>query len=145
MNSDMSENPTAVCVEKPCPPRNDVSAPFLDGAAHGVLMMPHCPVCRTWAAPAINRCPHCLGGMEWRPVSGRGNVFNWAVVHHVPHPGFADEVPYLIGTVELDEGPKMLTRLAGLQPKSARVGLRVRASFTKWPNGEWLPVFRPLE
>ncbi len=140
----MSEKAFSIGVDKPFLPRNALTAPFLDGTAEGILMIQRCTVCARWAAPGTRLCPHCLGSMEWEPSRGRGTIFNWAVVHHVTHPGFVDEIPYLIGTVKLDEGPRLPTRFVDLAVRDVKVGQPVQVRFTKWPNGEFLPVFGPL-
>ena len=42
-----------------------------------------------------------------RKTSGRGRIFSYVVYHRVYHPAFAQEVPYAVAVIELDEGPRM--------------------------------------
>jgi hypothetical protein len=40
---------------------------------------------------------------EWKPVSGRGHIYSYEVVHHAIQPGFKEWTPYAVVLVELDE------------------------------------------
>jgi hypothetical protein len=64
----------------------------------------------------------------WREVSDRGELWSFAVYHRAFHPAFADDVPYAIGSVTLDDGPRLLARIdAPLE--AIRVGARVHATY----------------
>jgi len=39
----------------------------------------------------------------WKPVSGRGHVYSYEVVHHAIQPGFKEWTPYSVVLIELDE------------------------------------------
>ena len=60
------------------------------------------------------------------PVSGRGEVFSFNVMHQVYHPGFAAEVPYAVVVVKLEEGAKMVSNLVGVAPHEIRIGMPVQ-------------------
>jgi uncharacterized OB-fold protein len=36
-------------------------------------------------------------------ASGRGRVHSWTVAHHPFHPGFKEELPYIVAIVDLEE------------------------------------------
>jgi len=44
------------------------------------------------------------------------------LISHRPHRAFTDEVPYAIAVVELEEGPRMMTNIVGVEntPEGAR-------------------------
>jgi hypothetical protein len=48
----------------------------------------------------------------WAPVSGRGTIFSFALMHQVYHPGFAAEVPYAVVVIALEEGGRVLSNLS---------------------------------
>jgi hypothetical protein len=52
---------------------------------------------------------------------------SYAVVRRAPHPAFADDVPYTLTLVALEEGPQLVNGLAG-----ADHGLRVGAALDVW-------------
>lgn len=123
--------------------RDDASAAFFDAAATGELLLQRCADCAGYSPADELICMSC-GGRELAPirVEGRGELVTWTVVHRAPHPAFADVVPYLVGIVELAQGPWLPARLA-LPAGQARPGLAVRAEFHVSPGGERYPVFVP--
>ncbi|MGC3987409.1 MAG: OB-fold domain-containing protein [Pseudorhodoferax sp.] len=85
-------------------------------------------------------CPY--GGrapLVWRVSAGLGVVHATTVVF--PREG----APYNVALIDLDEGFRMMSRVEGVAPEQAAIGLRVRVDFVaddKQPAP--LPVFRPL-
>ena len=51
---------------------------------------------------------------EWALATGRGQVYSWTITHRPLDPGFADEVPYAVLVVEMEEGPRLVGNLRGL-------------------------------
>jgi len=91
-------------------------------------------------------CPYCFSDrLEWRAASGRGTVSTWTVVHKAWFPAFAQEVPYNVAQVELDEGPRLTTSVVGLPNDRLAVGLRVVIEFDDVAPAITLPRFRPAE
>jgi uncharacterized OB-fold protein len=56
---------------------------------------------------------------------------------------YAEPVPYIVAVVELEEGPRLTTRLVGLNPDDPFIGMRVRVDFEE-RDGRSLPVFRQV-
>jgi uncharacterized OB-fold protein len=59
------------------------------------------------------------------------------VVHRAP-PEFAAEAPYVVALIDLDEGPRMMSRLTGVEPDAVAVGMPVELSISGDPP---LPYF----
>ncbi|MCW5750021.1 MAG: OB-fold domain-containing protein [Alphaproteobacteria bacterium] len=82
-------------------------------------------------------------GLEWVEMSGLGTVYSFTTVRRKPEHGG----DYNISLVELVEGPRMLTRVLGMDPNAVSIGLKVRARIEKpaWdPKAEQpLVVFYP--
>ena len=90
--------------EKPIPEADELWQPFFDGARNGTLMVQRCQACESHLAPGTARCTECWSeSLEWVQASGQGTLFSYSIVHHIGHPGFRDEVPYVIAVVELAE------------------------------------------
>jgi uncharacterized OB-fold protein len=51
-------------------------------------------------------------------------------VHKAWFPAFADETPYNVVQVELDEGPRLTSHLVGGGGKPIAIGQRVEVTFT---------------
>ena len=116
--------------------------PFFEAAARNELRIQRCTACGTHRFPARAICSECLSlESEWVPVSGRGEIFSFNVMHQVYHPGFAGEVPYAVVVVKLAEGTKMISNLVGVSPQDIRIGMPVRVVFERITDEVTLPKF----
>ena len=130
-------------VAKPLPQVSAEMAPFFEAARRQQLVVQRCRGCGTLRFPARDRCSACLAReAEWLPVSGRGTVFSFAVMHQVYHPGFAAEVPYAVVLVALDEGPHMISNVVGVPPSDIRIGTPLEVVFEAVSPEVTLPKFR---
>src|SRR3954463_2807935 len=111
--------------------RDDASVGFFDAAADGRLAVRRCVTGDGLFAPEVARCPRCGAATEWIPVSGRGRLVTWALVHRSPHPALTDVVPYVTAVVELAEGPWLHARLAVADALSLAPGLPVAVAFAR--------------
>ncbi|HXW82918.1 MAG TPA: Zn-ribbon domain-containing OB-fold protein [Candidatus Binataceae bacterium] len=131
-------------VPKPIPAITPELGDFFAGAKRGQLMVQKCAGCGTLRFPAYSLCANCLSTQSsWVPVSGRGEIFSFNIMHQVYHPGFASEVPYAVVVVKLDEGPKMLSNLIGVKPHDVQCGMPVEVVFEKVSDEVTMPKFRP--
>jgi uncharacterized protein len=120
------------------------SQAFFDGCAQGQLLIRRCIECQSWSAPADPFCSVCGGGrLEWARSSGRGVVHTFGVVHHISHPGFRDEAPYNVAVIELEEGPRLNSRIIGCGNDDIAVGMPVEVDFITTDTGVDVPAFRP--
>lgn len=60
--------------------------------------------------------------LEWVEASGRGTVHATTVVRAMP-----PAEPCNVALVELDEGPRVMSRVEGIAPDAVRIGMRVQA------------------
>ena len=130
---------------KPLPQVSPEMAPFFDAARRHVLAVQHCAGCGTMRFPARTICSKCLSrDATWAPVSGRGTVFSFAIMHQAIHPGFAAETPYAVVVVELDEGPRLLSNLVDCPTADVHIGMPVEVVFDELTPDVTLPKFRPV-
>jgi uncharacterized OB-fold protein len=127
---------------KPLPEPTRDSRPYWDALREGRLVIQQCAACgklRHYPRPVCDGCY----SMEttWRQMSGRGTVHSWTVAHHPFHPGFKSELPYVLVTVDLDEGVRMLAQLRGVEPDALAVGLPVTMVAERVTDELTLPVF----
>jgi hypothetical protein len=81
--------------------------------------------------------------VSWVRASGKARLHTYLISHR-PAPGFADEVPYAIAVVKLEEGPRMMTNIVGVEctPEALVLDMPLEVDFE--PRGEQsVPVFRP--
>jgi uncharacterized OB-fold protein len=130
---------------KPLPDPSGAMKPFWDAARDRRLVVQRCRDCGTHRFPARDLCSRCLSReADWVTVSGRGSVFSWAVMHQVYHPGFADEVPYAVVVIELEEGARLVSNLVECPVDDIRAGMPVEAVFDDVTPDVTLPKFRPV-
>jgi uncharacterized OB-fold protein len=119
------------------------SAPFFQAAARGVLLLQRCADCGGWQFPSRRRCAACAGGrLELAAASGRGTVFSHARTHRAPHPALRARLPLALVVVDLEEGVRVMARLAEGAPP-VRAGDALRVAFEPIGEGLALPVFAP--
>ncbi|QHE84605.1 Zn-ribbon domain-containing OB-fold protein [Hydrogenophaga sp. BPS33] len=75
--------------------------------------------------------------LEWFEPSGRGVVYATTVVRVKP-PG----EPYNVALVDLEEGPRVTSKVVGIAPDAVRIGMRVQARIDA-VEGKALLVFVP--
>lgn len=117
---------------------------FLSFLKAGKLRLPYCTGCERFVYPPGRRLPGCRhGAQEWRPISGRGQVYAATVARHRPQDGGDRSIV----VVELAEGPRMLTTIVGLAPDRVRIGASVSAIIESGESGDVTPriVFRIAE
>lgn len=135
---------TTETIAKPLPEPDEASKPFFEGAMAGRLMLMKCSACGQWRLPSRQHCDNCLSEeFTWEQASGRGTVRTFGVMHQRYHPGWANEMPYNVTIVELEEGPRLPTNLVGVQNDAIRVGMQVVVDFEKHDDVA-LPKFRPV-
>jgi uncharacterized OB-fold protein len=98
------------------------------------------------AYPPDSLCKNCLvvpPSFEWASVSGRGTLATWTVVRDAFLPGFAGEVPYVVGDVELVEQPglRVVARLDGVAESNVELGMQVQVAFDDVADGVAVPYF----
>lgn len=120
--------------------------PFWDGARRRELVLPWCNRCEAHFFYPRTACPTCGSrDLDWRRASGRGRVHTFTVQSGSRLPGFADAGPFVTIIVELEEGPRMMSLLTGVEPDVAHVHceMPVVVDFIEVDGGNLLPVFRP--
>jgi uncharacterized OB-fold protein len=128
---------------KPIPVPSQESQPYWDGLRERKLMMPRCDDCQHhWFPPSL-LCPRCNSDRwTWTTMSGRGRIFSYVIYHRVYHPGFAQDVPYAVAVIELDEGPRMYSNVVGIEPEKLSCDMRVEVVYEPITETVTLPKFK---
>lgn len=126
------------------PEIDDVTRPFWRGLAEGRLLGSRCRACGEIADHHRGFCPACWSDdVVDVELSGRATLYSYSVVHVNPVPPFADLVPYVAALVDLDEGPRLATRLVDVDPDDVAIGMRLTARFEAVDEGEGRVLFGP--
>ncbi|MDY7546878.1 OB-fold domain-containing protein [Glaciimonas sp. CA11.2] len=100
----------------PAPQRDALNAPYWDSLARGTLSFQRCGCCGKAWLPARSECPGCLAtDWRWEPASGSARLISWVVYHVAYHPAFENRLPYNVAVVELDEGPRLISNVVGIE------------------------------
>lgn len=75
--------------------------------------------------------------LEWVEASGSGTVYAVTVVRPKP-----PRSAYNVVLVDLAEGPRMMSRVEGIEPEAVEIGMSVRARIVRGEEG-WYVVFDP--
>ena len=131
---------------KPLPRLDGPNRPFWEGARDGRLMLQRCLECGTWRFPAAPCCAACRSGRsEWRAASGRATLHSFCRFHKPYFDGFAEELPYTVIQVRLEEGVELFSSLVGLVDGRIVVGMKLRACFDRVTEAGTLVKFAPAE
>ena len=124
-------------------PATSDSVPFWEACNQGKLLLQHCAACDARCYYPRRLCPVC-GAPEpgWTESGGRGTIFSFSEVHtSFFGPDWREELPYTVILVDLDEGPRMLSRLIGDDRAKVAIGARVALKFVD-VDGQRLPFFQ---
>ncbi len=127
----------------PVPQPTPETQHFWDGTLAGELRLQKCDDCAHTYFPPRPFCPAC-GNREVSVVkaSGRATLYSY-VINHRPHPAF--DGPYSIATVELEEGPRMMTNVVGIEqtPEALLLDMALEVTFESLSEKIALPLFKP--
>lgn len=129
----------------PLPQPTPETQPFFDGLRRRKLLIQRCNDCGVAYYYPRPFCPNCLSAnVAWEEASGKGTLYSFVINYRSP-PGF--EAPYVIAVVELEEGPRMMTNLVGVEPHPGlvRCDMAVEIVFDDVTDDVTLPKFRPVE
>lgn len=112
----------------PAPTPDQLSEPFWAALAEHRVLVQECPACGRRRFPRLPSCPYCAaeGGTDIE-VPGTGTVYSFVRMHRALTPAMADEVPYTIATVDLDDGGRIFARVEPAE--SVEIGLAVGPVF----------------
>jgi uncharacterized OB-fold protein len=90
-----------------------------------------CSKCGYIAFPPRLVCPECSNrSFENYVLKDTGKILTYTIIEVGPTE-FADQVPYCIGIVELDDGVKLTTQIVDSDLDKIKPGERVRLEFRK--------------
>lgn len=125
---------------------NGDSRKFWSGLAEGRLVFQRCNSCMEIQHPPRHLCGSCwsdnLGETE---SSGTGVIESVTTVRRAPLPQFKPDLPYVIGAVIVDEGPRVIATIVGDDADQAQIDRRVVLDILPDAHGNPLPRFRLVE
>ena len=125
------------------PEITELTAPYWHGLAQGEVRLQKCGQCGAHQYPAETFCYACgARDMAWVAVKGEGVIYSFTVVHQVYHKLFKPFVPYVVAIVQMEEGPRMLSAMLGLQ-RPLKIGERVKPCIRVVEEGKAFLTYEP--
>jgi uncharacterized OB-fold protein len=131
--------------KRPLPEATPETREYWEGTRRGELRIQRCTSCGKAYFFPRPFCPFCASkDVEWFTATGRGTLYSY-VISHRPAYGFQDWTPYVIAIVQLEEGPRMMTNIVGVEPtpENLPIDLPVEVTFEQQNDDITLPLFRP--
>ena len=129
--------------ERPLPTITPETRHFWEGTKSGELRLQKCAACSHVYFPPRPFCPKCASpDIDVVRASGRATLYSY-VIHHRAAPGFTP--PYAIAVVALEEGPRMMTNIVGIEqtPQALQLDMPLEVLFEPMSDEISLPLFRP--
>jgi uncharacterized OB-fold protein len=90
-----------------------------------------CVKCGKWHFPPRLVCDVCKAReFETRAMRRSGKIVTHTTIRVPPSP-FADQAPFAVAVVEMDDGPRITCQVTDLAPGQLAVGQRVKLEFRK--------------
>jgi len=129
---------------KPLPTIAGETKPFWDACRRGNLLIQRCGRCNEYQFYPRGICSNCwCEDIQWVTASGKGTVWTFTVTMQNGTPGFAEDVPYVLALVELEEGVKMFTNIVECEPREVTIGMSVEVTFVRANDQITVPFFKP--
>jgi uncharacterized OB-fold protein len=114
-------------------------APYFAAAAEGRLLLKGCESCGRVHHYPRPLCPFCFSdATAWREASGEGEIYTFTVMRRA-------DPPYAMASVQLAEGPRMLSHVVDCDFDALRCGLPVQVVFRPTEGGPVVPMFTPRQ
>lgn len=118
------------------------SRPYWEGLAQGELRIQRCATCTRAVFYPRAHCPHCHSDqLSWIVASGKATLYSYTVVHQA-FGAFAEEAPFVVAIVELEEGVRMMTRIIDAPRERLSIGAPLQVTFVTAGEQLTLPYFR---
>lgn len=112
-----------------------VQARYQQALDEGRLVIQHCAGCGRAVHFPREVCPHCGSiDLSFVDAQGGGTVYAVTTVRRKAEAGGDLNV----SLIDLDEGPRLMSRVANLPPDQVRIGQRVKARVVREPAGSLL-------
>ena len=90
-------------------------------------------------------CPRCnTDKVKWFQTSGNGTLYSY-MINYRPAPGFEADAPYAIAVIQLEEGPRMMGNIVGIEntPENLVLDMPLKVTFTDATEDIAIPNWEP--
>jgi uncharacterized OB-fold protein len=117
--------------------------PFWLACADGKFLVHRCGHCGKSYWPASRCTHHGDAAMSWVEASGKAALHTYTILHHAYIPAMKDKVPFVVGVVQLAEGPFYHTNILECDHDKLEIGMPLSVKMESHESGLTLPMFIP--
>jgi uncharacterized protein len=123
------------------PDVDETNAFYWQGLRQDRFLIQRCSGCGLRRFPPMPSCPYCAAtDCAVEQASGSATLYSWIVVHRAFDPSFADQLPYTLGTVDLEGGGRLVARIVDAPSLAAGIGLALRIrQHDDWAEPQFAP------
>ena len=119
---------------------------YWDGCRKHELLLQRCVACSEFQFYPRIVCTNCSSDkLEWVKVSGQGKILTFTIVRRPVSEAYAEDVPYVVALIKLDEGPTMMSNVVQCDPEALKIGDPVQVMFEDWSKDISIPKFSPAK
>jgi uncharacterized OB-fold protein len=142
VNREASDGDTAGVDRLPIRPA-PFTAPYWEAAREHRLVIQFCPDAQRYQFFPMPMSQFTgRRDLEWREVLATGQLYSYTVTHRGPGP-FRGHEPYVVASVDLDAGVRVIGLLVGSPPENIEIGMPVIGCWSDLPDGNSLLMFTP--
>lgn len=126
------------------PAPSKLSDEFYSHFLNGNFCIQRCSACDAWHHIPRERCANCGSfDLRWAACSGEAELFSWTETRTAPLPSLQEDVPFTVALVQLEEGPRLVSRLANFNNDDLAIGRKLKLKVELVDDEFALPVFEP--
>jgi hypothetical protein len=119
---------------------------YWDGCRKHELLLQRCVACSEFQFYPRIVCTNCSSDkLEWVKANGQGKILTFTVVRRPVSEAYAEDVPYVVALIKLDEGPTMMSNVVQCDPEALKIGDPVQVMFEDWSKDISIPKFSPAK
>lgn len=131
--------------KKPLPEIQPWTKEFWEGAKKHKLLIQQCKDCGINIFYPRKYCPECWSSeLGWIEASGKAKIYAHTITLTGVEEKFAEDLPYVLAMVDLEEGIRMMTKVVGVDPEEVKIGMDVSVVFEDVTDEISLPFFTPI-
>jgi len=122
------------------------TAEFWAACRRHEMVVQRCAECGTFRHTPMPICYKCRSFQyEWAPVSGKGVVFSYTIIHNMVHPALRGHDPFNVVVVELPDAGnvRMVGNVLDCPNDQMYVGMPVEVTWDDVNENVTLPLWRP--
>lgn len=132
--------------KKPLPVTQPWSKEFWKGTKQHKFLIQHCHDCGKNIFYPRKFCPYCWSSnLGWIESKGKGKLFSYTIMLAGVEQKFADDLPYVLALVDLDEGIRVMSRIVECPHDELKCDMDVEVVYEDVTQEFTLFYFRPVK